>query len=303
MRKNRVNMDYSYTIVTDDDLWELQKELTSENVCSRIFEFFDLSNVNGLKNEDSETLVQMLKDAESVFLSEVTLSVENRVSELSNLVKHELSSHLFRADEVFLLFVNPESNPLSDTELDIVQNLNDDKFWACLEYSNSQIEDTTHLFIIAITERKGVYDENEVINSDLDDICNIPIDEYKVILRKQACEYAKSVVVNTEEHSDVVLDIMKDFLYGASTAIKLSKDEFIFEFEDEFDDWEPAIFDDIDIDGLGKYKQDLMSLAIAYAKTTKYPNNDKTLIFTTVEGFLEGCAAAIKLIADKQHKK
>lgn len=296
-------MDYTYTIVTDDDLWELQKELTSKNVCSRIFEFFDLPNVSGLNDKDSEMLTQMLKNAESVFLSEVTLSVENRVSELSNLVKHEFSSHLSHADEVFLLFVNSENNPLTNKELEMIQNLNDDKFWACLDYSDSQIKECTPLFIIAITERELVYDENEVIDSDLDDICNIPVDEYKIILRKQACEYAKAVVVDAENHSDVVLDIMKDFLYGASTAIKLLKDEFVFESEDDFEDWESAILDNIDIDGLGEYKKDLISQAMSYAKATKYPNNDKTIIFTTIEGFLEGSAAAIKLIADKQHFK
>ncbi len=296
-------MDYTYTIVTDDDLWELQKELTSQNVCSRIFEFFDLPNVSGLNDKDSEMLTQMLKNAESVFLSEVTLSVENRVSELSNLVKHEFSSHLSHADEVFLLFVNSENNPLTNKELEMIQNLNDDKFWACLDYSDSQIKESTPLFIIAITERELVYDENEVIDSDLDDICNIPVDEYKIILRKQACEYAKAVVVDAENHSDVVLDIMKDFLYGASTAIKLLKDEFVFESEDDFEDWESAILDNIDIDGLGEYKKDLISQAMSYAMATKYPNNDKTIIFTTIEGFLEGSAAAIKLIADKQHFK
>lgn len=289
-------MEFDFHIVKEDDLWEFQTDLTSENVCSRVFEYFDLPNVKFLNDVDSENLVHFIKYADSVFLCEVEMSVENRVSDFSELFESEVSSYLSKADEVFLVFVCPDDNPLTDNELEEIQNFENEKFWSCLNYQDSQITDITLLYIIAIKEREGVNDENEVIDSELDDITDIPLGEYKVILRKQASDYAKSVVADSENHTDAALGCMTDFLCGASAAIELSKNESITNIENEFDSWEFAIFDDIDTEELGEYKQVLMSQAMSYAESVIYPNNDKTLISITVVSFLNGTAAALKVI-------
>lgn len=115
-------MEYDFHIVKDDDLWKFQTDLTSENVCPRVFEYFDLPNVNGLEEADSENLAHFIKYADSVFLCEVEMSVENRVSDFSELCQSELSSYLSKSDDVFLLFVSPDDNQLTDEELEIIQN-------------------------------------------------------------------------------------------------------------------------------------------------------------------------------------
>ena len=286
-------MEYDFHIVKDDDLWKFQTDLTSENVCPRVFEYFDLPNVNGLEEADSENLAHFIKYADSVFLCEVEMSVENRVSDFSELCQSELSSYLSKSDDVFLLFVSPDDNQLTDEELEIIQNFGNEKFWSVLNYQNPLITDITLLYIIAIKERERVNGESEVIDSELDDITDIPLGEYKVILRKQASDYAKSVVVEPENHADAALGCMTDFLHGASAAIELSKNESVRSNETEFDAWELAMFD---TEKLGEYKHVLVSQAISYAKSVIYPNNDNTLISVAVGSFLNGAAAAIKVI-------
>ena len=62
-------MEYSYKTLNYSELKRLQYDLTPDNVCPRIFRFFDLPNARGMVDDDLERLAGDISIAESVFLA------------------------------------------------------------------------------------------------------------------------------------------------------------------------------------------------------------------------------------------
>ena len=293
-------MEYRYKTLSYSELKELKFGITPENVCSRIFHYFDLPN--GLAEEDSDALVSSINDAESVFMAEINDDVENRVAEITGLINGELSQYLSLADDVFLVFVSPKDKKLSDSELETFQNLSEEKFWVCLNYHNAQIQDSTYLYIIAIKVKDGTRDINEAIDAFLDDINDINLGEYDKVLKKKAEERALSIIVDSENHADAVVDVMLHFLEGAEAAIELKNYGFP-NIGENFDDFDNAILEEVTIADLGKYGQKLIKQALDFAKSAVYPTNDKSVLAPTVEDFLDGASEALKLIEGEKTEK
>lgn len=297
-------MEYSYKTLNYSELKRLQYDLTPDNVCPRIFRFFDLPNARGLDDDDVETLVGDISIAESVFLAETEMSVKYRIQEVTELIKEDLSTYLSSADDVFLLFVSPSGKRLTNKEVDAVLDLNDVKNWYCLNYQNYRLEDTTYLYIIAIKEKEDAHDEIADMDVFLDIMNGVHLGKYKDVLRKQAEDYAKSVIVDFENHSDAVASSIVDFLQGASVAIELSQVKSVsLSYRDEFDEDDSEILDDVEIEDLGQHEQALINESLSYAESIIYPNNNTSAIIATVQSFLDGAAAAIKLIKEDSEKE
>lgn len=292
-------MEYDYHRLTYGELKQMQLGLTPENVCSRVFHYFGFSNARGWCDEDSSHIADSIKNAESVFLIEGETPVKGRIQEVSELIKGELSQYLSSADIVFLLFISPEKKRLTLKEVKAIQDLNDgdDHFWSCLNYEYYKLKDETRLYIIAINEKEGVHDEAEEMDVFLDDMNEVFLGEYNNVLRKQADDYAKSSIGDPDNHSDAVAGVIVDFLNGASVAIELSKNNSnSLSFDRNFDKTESAILKDVVINDLGLYEKALIYEALSYAESVIYPKNVMDAMSETVQCFLDGAAAALKLI-------
>lgn len=297
-------MEYGYKTLDYSELRQLQYDLTPENVCSRIFRYFDFPQKKRLNDVDSFYLADSIEDAESVFLAEVEVSVKDRIQEVSQLLKGELLQFLSSANKVYLVFVSPSKKRLTNDELKVIQNTEDYnfydyKFWCCLNYEYYKFKDVTRLYIIAVKSKESVHDEDEMMNNVLDEINDIPLGEYRDILVKQANDYCKSA----ENHSVEIIPDMADFLQGAAAAIELYEKKSIPSNEEEIDDDDSVYFKDVYIGDLGQYRQTLMNEALSYAKEIIYPNNDITAVSSTIDFFLRGAAAAIKLIKEDSGKE
>ena len=295
-------MEYDYHKLTYGELKQMQLGLTPENVCSRVFNYFGFPNARGWCDEDSSHIADSIKNAESVLLFDGETSVKNRIQEVSELIKGELSQYLSTADNVYLLFVSPPKKRLTLKEEKAIQDLNDDHFWCCLNYENYKLKDETRLHIIAINEKEGVHDEAEEMDVFLDEMNEVNLGEYDNVLKKQAEERAKSIIVDSEKHADAVVDVMLHFLEGAAAAIEL-KNNGIPNIGEDFDDFDNAILEEVTIADLGKYGQKLIKQALDFAKSAVYPTNDKSVLAPTVEDFLDGASEALKLIEGEKTEK
>ena len=297
-------MRYGYKTLDYSELKQLQYDLTPENVCHRIFRYFDFPQSKRVNEEDSFYLADSIENAESVFLAQVEVSVKNRIQDVSQLLKGELLQFLSSANKVYLVFVSPSKKHLTNDELKAIQNIedynfNDYKFWCCLNYEYYKFKGVTRLYIIAVKSKDDAYDEDEMMNNVLDKINNIPLGEYRDILVKQANDYCKSA----ENHSVEILPDMADFLQGAAAAIELYEKKSIPSNEEEIDDDDVVYFEDVYMGDLGQYRQTLMNEALSYAKEIIYPNNDITAVSSTIDFFLRGAEAAIKLIKEDFEKE
>lgn len=296
-------MEYDYHKLTYGELKQMQLGLTPENVCSRVFNYFGFPNARGWCDEDSSHIADSIKNAESVLLFDGETSVKNRIQEVSELIKGELS-HLLTADNVYLLFVSPPKKRLTLKEEKAIQDLNDDHFWCCLNYENYKLKDETRLYIIAINEKEGVHDEAEEMDVFLDEMNEVNLGEYNDILRKQADDYAKSSIVDPDNHSDAVAETIVDFLKGAEIAIELSTNNSeSLSFDRKFDKTESAIIKRAVIEDLGQYEKAIISEALSHAESTIYPYNDIDALYVTVQCFLDGASEALKLIEGEKTEK
>lgn len=297
-------MDYDYRKLNYGELKQMQLGLTPENVCSRVFDYFGFPNAQGLCDEDSSHIADSIKNAESVLLIDGETPVKGRIQEVTELIKGELSQYLSAADNVYLLFVSPPKKRLTLKEEKAIQDLNDDHFWCCLNYENYKLKDETRLHIIAINEKEGVHDEAEEMDVFLDEMNEVNLGEYNDVLRKQADDYAKSTIGDPDNHSDAVAEAIVDFLKGAEVAIELSTNNSeSLSFDGKFDKTESAILKDVVIDDLGQYEKALINEALSFAESTIYPYNDIVSMYVTVQNFLDGASAALKLIKGEKTGK
>ena len=149
-----------------------------------------------------------------------------------------------------------------------------------------------------------LYDEAEEMDVFLDEMNEVNLGEYDDVLRKQADDYAKSSIGDPDNHSDAVAEAIVDFLKGAEVAIELSTNNTeSLSFDIKFDKTESAILKDVVIDDLGQYEKALINEALSFAESTIYPYNDIVSMYVTVQSFLDGASAALKLIKGEKTGK